>query len=143
MTDQIKDSVGFLFIQVARAHRLAAESGLNQIGLHAGQEILLLHLGNQAGLTQSELAHLMNVEAPTITKMLQRMEAANLVERRPDPDDGRVTRVYLTAQGKALREPVVEVWQNLENQFLRGLSEMEQALLRRLFMQLLENLTEP
>lgn len=83
----------------------------------------------------------MGVEPPTATKMLQRMEHAGLIERRPDPEDARVSRVYLTEQGRALEQPVLEVLKHLEAQTVAGLSAMEQALLRRLLMQVSANLS--
>jgi DNA-binding MarR family transcriptional regulator len=73
--------------------------------------------------------------------MLQRMEHAGLIERRPDPEDARVSRVYLTPRGRALEQPVLEVWKQLEAQTVAGLSVIEQALLRRLLMQMVANLS--
>ena len=73
--------------------------------------------------------------------MLQRMERAGLIERRPDPEDARVSLVYLTERGRALEQPVLEVWKQLEAQTVAGLSATEQALLRRLLMQVSANLS--
>ena len=92
-------------------------------------------------MPQSQLAACMGVEPPTATKMLQRMEHAGLIERRPDPEDARISRVYLTERGRALEQPVLEVWKQLETQTVAGLSPTEQALLRRLLMQVSANLS--
>lgn len=136
----IKDKVGFLLIQILRQQRQQAEVALNKLGLHAGQEMILLRLSEEEGITQGQLAELMQVEPPTVTKMLHRMEG--LVERRPDSIDARVSRVYLTEQGRALLPGVLKVWQNLEETVLQGLTETEQLLLRRLLMQVYHNLSK-
>jgi len=126
---------------VHKAHRARAEAALNRLGLHTGQEMLLLRLWIEEGIPQSQLAVSMGVEPPTATKMLQRMEHAGLIERRPDPEDARVSRVYLTERGRALEQPVLEVWKQLEAQTVAGLSPTELALLRRLLMQVAANLS--
>ena len=69
------------------------------------------------------------------------MEHAGLIERRPDPEDARISRVYLTERGRALEQPVLEVWKDLEAHTVAGLSATEQALLRRLLMQVSANLS--
>jgi len=138
---QIRDYLGFQLLQVHKAHRARAEAALNRLGLHTGQEMLLLRLWIEEGIPQSQLAVSMGVEPPTATKMLQRMEHAGLIERRPDPEDARVSRVYLTERGRALEQPVLEVWKQLEAQTVAGLSPTELALLRRLLMQVAANLS--
>lgn len=138
---QIQDYLGFQLLQAQRAHRARAEAALSKLGLHTGQEMLLLRLWREEGMPQSQLAAAMGVEPPTATKMLQRMEHAGLIERRPDPDDARISRVYLTERGRALEQPVLEIWRALETQTTSGLSDAEQALLRRLLMQIKTNLS--
>jgi DNA-binding MarR family transcriptional regulator len=138
---QIQDYLGFQLLQVHKAHRARAETALHKLGLHTGQEMLLLRLWIEEGVPQSQLAASMGVEPPTATKMLQRMEHAGLIQRRPDPQDGRISRVYLTARGHALEQPVLEVWKDLEAQTVAGLSATEQALLHRLLMQVSANLS--
>lgn len=138
---QIQDYLGFQLLQVHRAHRARADAALNKLGLHSGQEMLLLRLWAEEGIPQSQLAASMGVEPPTVTKMLHRMEHAGLIERRSDPDDARISRVYLTERGRALEQPVLAVWKQLEAQTVAGLSDTEQALLRRLLMQLSANLS--
>jgi MarR family transcriptional regulator, organic hydroperoxide resistance regulator len=138
---QIQDYIGFQVLQVHKAHRQLAEAALNKLGVHTGQEMILLQLWIEEGIPQSQLAASMEVEPPTATKMLQRMERAGLIERRTDPMDARVSRVYLTERGRALEQPVLDVWKQLETQTVADLSLTEQALLHRLLMQVLTNLS--
>ena len=138
---QIQDYIGFQILQIHKAHRQRAELAFNKLGVHTGQEMILLQLWIEEGIPQSQLAACMGVEPPTATKMLQRMERAGLIERRPHPEDARISRVYLTERGRALEQPVLEVWRQLEAQTVGGLSSTERALLHRLLMQVSANLS--
>lgn len=138
---QIESLIGFEMVQLCRAHRNRAEELLNVYGLHTGQEMTLFHLWEEEGQTHSELAERMCVEPPTASKMLQRMETAGFLVRKPDPDDARVSRVYLTEYGRSLEKPVLEAWKRLEEQTLKGMTEAEQALLQRLITQMRTNLS--
>ena len=140
MSHPLDDYIGYRILQIHRAHRSRAEAALNQLGLHTGQEMLLFHLWNEEGLTQSQLVEQLCVEPPTVTKMLQRLEQAGLVERRQDAEDARVSRVYLTPKGRVLKAQVKAIWDNLESLTVRGLSEVEKALMRRLLDQVNDNL---
>ncbi len=139
---QIRDFVGFQLVQVCRAHRQSADDELSTVGIHVGQEMMLLQLWAEDGLTQSQLAQCAKVEPPTMTKMVQRMEHAGLVVRRPDPQDARISRVYLTEQGRSLEQPVLRVWTQLEERTLAGLTQVEQMLLRRMLLQIGTNLSD-
>ena len=137
--DRVEDTIGFLMGRVIRVHRQFADDALKPLGLHVGQEIVLLKLCAEEGLTQSVLAQRLEVEPPTMTIMLNRMERAGLIERRPCLQDARVSLVYLTARGRSLELPVREVLRQLEERTLQGLSLTEQALLRRMLIEIRAN----
>jgi DNA-binding MarR family transcriptional regulator len=142
MESGLDEKIGYLLIQIMKAHRGIAEQKFGEVGVHVGQEMILYKLWCENGVTQSQLADHICVEPPTITKMVQRMEASGLVERRPDPDDARVSRVYLTERSREIEAAIRRAWDDLEAATVAGLSDMEQALLRRLLMQVLHNLLE-
>jgi MarR family transcriptional regulator, organic hydroperoxide resistance regulator len=119
-------------MRVARAHRTLAASLLSQVGLHPGQEALLMELWDHDGRTQADLAESLGVEPPTVTKMLQRMEASDLVDRRPDATDRRAIRVYLTPKGRRLKGRVDKLWAELGSRAFEGLSDRQQSSLRSL-----------
>lgn len=143
MDNSINESVGYVVAQLCKAHRYSIDSALRALpgyDLRVGQEMMLLQLWDTDGLSQSQLVGRLCVEPPTVTKMLQRIEAEGLVERRPDPEDARVSRVYLTAKGRALEGQVATVWQEVETRATAGMTEIERALLRRLLIQMRANL---
>ena len=141
MTQELmKESISYLLAQVGKMHRNKAAELLAVVGLYVGQEMFLLHLWQEDGLTQTEIADCLCVQPATLTRMLDRMEKAGLIERRQDREDARVSRVYLTQASRDLQEPVEAVWQALERQTLATFTVEERLLLRRLLLQLLVNL---
>jgi MarR family transcriptional regulator, organic hydroperoxide resistance regulator len=137
----IGETTGYLLARVCKAHRGSVGDALAEVGLHVGQEMVLLHLWQRDGLTPSELAEALSVEPPTVTNMLSRMERAGLLKRCRDPEDARCTRVYLTEQGRELRVPVERCWEAVEEHALSGVTAEEEALLRDLLVRLHDNLT--
>ena len=134
------ESLDSLFAQVCRLKHARIHTLLEALGLYRGQPSLLQALWEQEGLMHTELARRLQVQPATITKMLQRMEKAGFVARRPDPDDQRVSRVYLTETGRAVRADVQQVWRQLEEEAFAGFTLEERLLLRRFFLHIRENL---
>jgi DNA-binding MarR family transcriptional regulator len=134
------ETISFLLGQICREQRGLANEELTKVGLYAGQEMFLWQLWQQDGLAQSQLVEQMCVQPPTISKMLDRMEKSGLVVRRPDPEDSRISRVYLTEQGRNLEKSVCGVWAHLEERVSQRLSVEERLLLRRLLLQVYQNL---
>lgn len=81
------------------------------------------------------------MQPPTVSKMLDRLEKAGLVERRPDAENSRLSRVYLTEQGHRSLRAVRDIWANIDQQITNGLNVEERIVLRRLLLQVHENLT--
>ncbi|MEM8530615.1 MAG: MarR family transcriptional regulator [Chloroflexota bacterium] len=135
------DKISYLLMKIARLHRTNAGKLLGRIDLHPGQEFILMQLWKEDGLMPSQLADRLGVQPPTVTKMLQRMEATGLIERRAYAEDSRVSHVYLTEQGRATRADVEAVWDQLEECIIGDLSIEERVILRRLLMQIKSNLS--
>jgi DNA-binding MarR family transcriptional regulator len=72
--------------------------------------------------------------------MLQRMEKTGFIRREPDATDQRVSRVFLTDAGHAVKGQVEQVWRTLEAETFANLTADERALLRRLLLHLRDNL---
>ncbi|WP_188197098.1 MarR family winged helix-turn-helix transcriptional regulator [Nonomuraea sp. SYSU D8015] len=128
----LDETLSYALIKLMKTQRNQLAAALAPLGLHAGQEMLLNELWREDGLTQGELIARLGVEPPTVTKTLQRLERAGFVHRAPDPDRPRVGRVHLTDAGKALREPVEEIWTRMDEDLQRGLDDTERELLARL-----------
>jgi len=103
-------------------HRALADALLAPLGLHTGQEVLLLELDAQGPRSQGQLAVSSGCEPPTITGSVRKLEAAGLVVRRPSPTDGRVTIVELSDQGQALLPRLKAAWKQLAEHTVAGLT---------------------
>lgn len=99
---------------------------------HPAQTFCLGVLAHRDGMSQSEIADMMHVTRPTVTAMLQRLESAGVVERRPDADDQRVTRVHLTRAGQKHAEQAREVQRKAVDISLAWMQEEDRAELARL-----------
>ena len=131
----------FLLAQVSRLHRHRAHELLDKIGLYRGQPHVIDLLHEQDGLTHRELAEQLEVTPATVTKMIQRMEKAGFLQRKPDADDQRVSRVYLTKAGRDLHSALQAFQQQMDSDSFHGFSEEERSVMRGFLLRLRENLT--
>ncbi len=139
-TFPLSDMLGYLVANICRGHRNRAQELLSGLGLYTGQEILLMHLWHQDGRTQSELAELMCIQHATLTKSIDRMSQAGWITRQTDPDDRRVSRIYLTEAGREICASANQIWQQVEAETFANLTLEERVLLRRLLLQVYENI---
>jgi MarR family transcriptional regulator, transcriptional regulator for hemolysin len=86
-----------LLNDVARLVRTVADRKARAHGMTRAQWMILFRLRRQDGLTQRELAEVLEVEPITVGRLVDRLETRGLVERRADPRDRGVWRVHLTA----------------------------------------------
>jgi DNA-binding MarR family transcriptional regulator len=90
--------------------------------------------------TQGALSRLIGVEQPTMANTLRRLERDGLIERSPDPNHGRRSRVKLTARGKAVSQVMGAAARDLERVASRGVSAIEMNEFFRVADRMIENL---
>lgn len=117
---------------VSRSLKSEAERRLMRHGVHAGQQFILACLWEQDGLTPGEIATRIRVEAPTVTRAVQRMTTAGLIRVDGDQRDGRRIKIWLTGKGDRLRNVIPGVTGGLEEEALSLLSAGERGTLIRL-----------
>ncbi|MFP5077148.1 MarR family winged helix-turn-helix transcriptional regulator [Rhizobium sp. YIM 134829] len=132
--------VALLLVQTARAMRTLSSRNLAESGLYAGQDGVMLALQDSDGLTAGSLAARLGVKAPTMTRTIGRMEAQGFLERRPDVDDARLTKVYLTETGRAQLDAIAEAGRLSESLALKGFSDKQVRTLAKLLRALDGNL---
>jgi len=92
---EFQNDILFLLHDVARLLRVEADRRARCHGMTRAQWAILIWLGRQPGLSQKELAELLEVEPITVARLIDRLEARGMVERRPDPRDRRIWRLHL------------------------------------------------
>jgi DNA-binding MarR family transcriptional regulator len=115
------------------------EQRASAISLTLTQCKALAELQKNEGISQVRLAELTGVEPMTMVRILDRMESDQLIERRPDPDDRRARRLYLTDKGQPL---VAEVWRMAEltrAELFTGIGQEEIQVFMRVLEQLHAN----
>lgn len=135
------DSLYYVFIEVIRMHYYRTHTLLEKIGVYPGQPPLLIALYHKDGQSQKELSEKLKVKPSTITVMLKRLEKSNIIQRKMDEVDQRVSRVYLTDEGKKVCMELNEVIKIINKECFKNFTIDEQVILRRLFMQMKENLS--
>lgn len=134
------NSVNYLLIQVCKIWRNKANEMLAQYGIHAGQDVLLSYLGKEDGQTISSLADNVCIQQATMVRMLDRLEANELVKKVKDNNDMRVSRIFLTSKGKEAMCNVSSVWKEMERKTASAISQEDQTTLRRILRDILKNL---
>ena len=82
---------------------------LERLGLTHPQYLVMLALWERSPLTVTEIGRLLQLDLPTLSPLLKRLEALGLVDRRRNPADERSLQVTLTEQGRALRAEALQV----------------------------------
>jgi len=103
---------------------------------------LLFTIGRTEPATATELAETEKVTPPSVSRSLSRLEALHLIERNPDPTDGRVTRIRLTDLGRRERENILRSREEWLTERLRLLSPDQRSELL-LALPALERLCDP
>ncbi|MFF3371883.1 MarR family winged helix-turn-helix transcriptional regulator [Streptomyces sp. NPDC002680] len=129
--------------RAARVHRIMAGALLRDTGLYAGQELLMMQLWERGEQRQADLIKTLGLDPSTVTKMLQRLEQAGFVTRKPSANDRRAVVVAATRAGQALRDQVRKAWRDLEQVTAAGFTEAEYAQAMRVLTRIEANLTTP
>ncbi|WP_232698739.1 MarR family winged helix-turn-helix transcriptional regulator [Brevibacillus daliensis] len=142
MGETYLDSLEMLLSQVVRNYNQQILKASVEIGIYPGQLPVLFILAKQDGMIQKELVSRLRIKPATVTVKLNQMENAGLIERRPDPDDLRASRVFMTLEGHSKLEHVNKIVKNVEEKCFEGFLEEEKFLLRRFLLHMNRNLEE-
>lgn len=102
----------------------------------------LAHLARDEGLKQSALAERLEIQPITLTRLIDRMEAAGWVERRSDAVDRRAVRLYLTARAEPVLAELQQAAAGMLDEALRGLSVDERLALVNALCAMKKNLSD-
>jgi MarR family transcriptional regulator for hemolysin len=135
-TSEDRRTLGILLKETSRLMRrrflyLAAQAGLP---LNRSEASLLMQVFDEPGINQAGVANVLDMETISVVRLVDSLEQAGLLERRPHATDRRVRTLWLTASGEAAVAQVSAVAEMVQREALAGISDAEQE---RLFDQLL------
>lgn len=119
-------------VRVYSRMQRALERVLDDAGLTLPQFDVLANLGMSEGITQQELAERLLVSKGNVCGVLDRMESAGLVQRKPDPEDRRTNRLHLTRQGRSALRKAFPAHLGLIREWFGAISATEQQKLTQL-----------
>ena len=137
----MSDPLGFLVSDVARLMRRGFDERARSIGVTRPQWRVLTLLSRNESINQAGLAELLEVEPITLARMIDRLQEAGLVERRPDPGDRRARRLHLTPAARDLLDRLRGLGDDLFAESVAGLETKDQARLTAMLEVIRANLS--
>jgi MarR family transcriptional regulator for hemolysin len=135
-------TLGFLLHDVARLLRKRFEQHTKGCGLTRSQWHVLAYLARNEGINQTGLAELLDIEPITVGRLIDKLQAMGLIERRPDPSDRRVWLLYSTPAAEPQLAHLRELGDVTRGEALAHVSETDRERLAALLQVLKVNLTE-
>lgn len=134
--------IGYLLADNSRLARWAFDQQVREIGVTGPQARLLLTLHRRPGENQGFYAEQLEVEPITLCRMVDRLEEASMIERRPDPSDRRAWQLHLTDKSRKVVEKLQRRVDSLVEDMLAGLTSSERSEFARLLKVVGANLSE-
>jgi MarR family transcriptional regulator for hemolysin len=134
--------LAFMINDVARLLRTYADHAAAQFGMTRAKWAVLARLDRFEGLKQTELAEMLDLQPISLTRLLDGLAESGLIERRPDPDDRRAKRLYLTPSARPLIERLTALGEDLMGTALAGLDQSDVTALLTQLTTVKENLRQ-
>jgi DNA-binding MarR family transcriptional regulator len=125
LREDLSRNFGFLLNDVARLMRTAYDRRIRTLGLTRAQWWVLTHLFRGDGVSQTELAETLEIEKPTLGRLLDRLEAKRWIRREHDAHDRRIWRVHLTDEVEPALRTMRAIAAELRRDALAGLNAVE------------------
>ena len=137
-------TLGFVLNDVARLLRKRFEQRARaaSLGLTRAQSSVLAYLARQEGINQAALAQILDLEPITLARLLDRLQAAELIQRRADPKDRRAHLLYLTEAAYPLLDRIFALAAEVREEALAGIPEPDRGRLLDMLLAMKSNLIE-
>ncbi|MCG7498237.1 MarR family transcriptional regulator [Vibrio sp. Of7-15] len=133
-------SLGWLINVVALKLKNELDAGLKEHGLSIALWPTLMCLWEEEGVTQREIAIKSKVESSTTTRTIDKLVKLNLVERQDDPNSRRSFRIYLTDEGRALKDKLIHLPTQINEAALSSLNDEEQDQMISLLQKMVKDI---
>lgn len=127
------------YLQISRAYTKKLNEQLAQIKIHQAQWAIIYYLHNVGKATLVSISHYFDVEKPTITRTVNRLEELGLVEQIPGKDR-RERRIQLTDVGFLVYKEAFKIVDQFEKSLMKNISEKDYETTRQTLLQLQKNI---
>ena len=141
VADQAPRSVGFLISQLGFFSSKGFMGALEPLGIGPREFLLMRFVAATDGQSQQALAERLGVPPSRMVAMVDHLEEAGLVERRPDPEDRRVRALHLTRKGRGVLDKASKIAIDYETRLCAGINREEREQLIDLLQKLQESQT--
>jgi len=117
--------IGYMLSDVARLIRTIFDRRVRDIGLTRAQWLVLTRVYRRPGVSQTELADMLEIDRASAGRMIDRMERNGWVERRPDRGDRRINRLHLTDEARKVHAAMWAIAESTVDDALSPLSATE------------------
>ncbi len=139
--DTHHNDLPFVLHDVARLMRTRFDQRARRMwGMTRAKCVILMKLQYQPGLCQTELAALLEVEPITVARLIDRLEANGMVERRPDPSDRRMHRLHLLPASEPILAEIAQFRSITARQLKAGIPEADWNTAIRVLLQMKDKL---
>ena len=140
--DEFHRDLMFLLHDVARLLRVDADRRARLHGMTRAQWAILIWLERQPGISQKELSEILEVEPITVARLIDRLEARGMVERRPDPRDRRIWRLHLLGPARDVLHEIDEQRADMARIVTAGIDDNSIEIMTEALMRMKATLTQ-
>lgn len=135
------DNIGKYISQIYRKGRIFISKGLEEYNIGQGQFMYLLELYIEDGRNQEELAEILKIDKGTTARALKKLEENGFVRREKDENDKRSNRVYLTEEGKGVKNDIFFILNRWDEKMSEQLNKEERELMIKLLKKVCSNIS--
>ena len=140
--DELTARAFHAFGRMMHLNRLVMARMVGQGGAHHGEVIALALLGRNEGVSQRELGDILHLSAPRVSMIVDGLERSGAVLRRRDESDRRLTRIFLTPEGRLREKEQRDILRDYVNRTIGALPESDRKELERLLGKLADRTLE-
>ncbi|WP_454829150.1 MarR family winged helix-turn-helix transcriptional regulator [Pseudoxanthomonas wuyuanensis] len=137
-----QNGIGYLIADLSRLFGRVFDRRSAHLGLTRVQWRALKRIHSSQGVTQAELADLLDMEPIAVGRVIDRLQKSGFVERRNDPNDRRCWRLHLSPQSGQVMDPIEAVAASVREDSVAGIDPQQLQAALKVLMQIRENLSQ-
>ncbi|MDO5039908.1 MarR family winged helix-turn-helix transcriptional regulator [Clostridium sp.] len=138
----IDDCIGFITNKCSKKISDEFNRRLQEYGVTRVQWIAIFYIGKyDNGIFQRELSDLMNVKESSMVRLIDRMEKEELVIRKKNDNDRRITSIFLTDKGITLRNKLLPLGEQFQKDATIGISSEELDIFKKVLEKMVNNIS--